>query len=843
MGQDPLQAENTFHVNQSSDDSGDETVSASVDIELSGEQVESLSIDAVENETLFPKEMQGLIGTPYDFNVDGGFTSATISFEFDSTALPEDAEPTIYHFNEETQELEPLETTIVNNTASAMVEHFSTYLLIDRTVFEKSFKWEDTWATDGNENQYQNVEVVFIIDDSGSMQSNDPTNERLTVARNLIDELPEDSKIGIVKFESVTSILTSEKVSDRETAKSYLTTNNFHSNGTTYMYTAIDDSFSLFDTPNDKTLRLMIVLSDGDTFDTQKHSSTISNAKSNSIAVYTVGLGNSTSYFTNYLKPLAEETGGGFYLAANASELAAIYKDIGKQIDISTESDGDGIPDYYEDHMLAFNGTPIRLDKNNPDTDGDHLMDGEEVSVELIYNEDKSKVYVKGQMRSDPSLKDSDFDGKQDDVDAVPMDNRFLGTLKTDYADSTVSGTMDYRWFFDDNTAYHPDLSKVSLLFSSAIYHPNTLALRDIINTDTTNGETLDNVMDYFGFNAPVCKNLSDLYTDNHLSEVGLGYRTVEYNGTEKTILAVTVRGTDSSIEEWSSNFDIGNLSEFDSVEDWKTALNHEGFDVAANRILKIIDQYITDQGLDPSKLVYWVTGHSRGAGIANLIGAYLEDVGKTAFTYTFAAPNTTMAGNTAAYRSIFNIVNRDDFVPCLPMTGWGYGRYGRSASVSIASNYEKEWEALTGKWDYNPTGTLDNTVQTLTNVLNGDARVECYKYTCKDHGDGSNDTITVKGFSDPANDPRNLQGYYISEKNLLIYTVCQCPEYFLQLLAAKMGAEIGDLEFATWDVAKRYESAKRAIIRSAIGGIEHPHYTESYYVLAKNITEGAFGE
>ena len=33
-------------------------------------------------------------------------------------------------------------------------------------------------------------------------------------------------------------------------------------------------------------------------------------------------------------------------------------------------------------------------------------------------------------------------------------------------------------------------------------------------------------------------------------------------------------------------------------------------------------------------------------------------------------------------------------------------------------------------------------------------------------------------------------------------------------------------------NIADRYEAAKSGIVRSGLGGLEHPHYTESYYFL-----------
>lgn len=416
LGTDPLSADEEFDVTVSSNT--DDSVIPSVDITLSGDQIESLEIEPSVSSHLFPERMPGYLGMAYDFSVDGEFESATISFEFDVSILENGADPTIFYFNEEDQTLEELETTISGNIASAVVTHFSTYILIDRTVYYSSFSWEDVWDTEGT---FHSVEIVLVIDDSGSMSSNDGSNQRLAVAQNLINKLPEGSKIGIVWFASSAKLLTSELTTDKESAKAYLTSDYFKSSGGTYMYTAINSGFTLFESTEDDVLKMMVVLSDGNSSGTSNHSSTIATAQENNIRIYTVGLGSSTSYFTSYLKPLAEETGGSFYLASEADELGDIYEDINKKIDLEADADSDDIPDYYEDNMIAFNGIKIELDKNDDDTDDDGLKDGEEVVVELVYNEDKTKVYVKGRLVSYPDKEDSEGDGIPDSEDTAPL--------------------------------------------------------------------------------------------------------------------------------------------------------------------------------------------------------------------------------------------------------------------------------------------------------------------------------------------------------------------------------------------------------------------------------------
>lgn len=52
-----------------------------------------------------------------------------------------------------------------------------------------------------------------------------------------------------------------------------------------------------------------------------------------------------------------------------------------------------GIADWYEDHLVLFNGVSLKLDKNNPDTDGDGIPDGEEIDrLDYRYNADRTKV-------------------------------------------------------------------------------------------------------------------------------------------------------------------------------------------------------------------------------------------------------------------------------------------------------------------------------------------------------------------------------------------------------------------------------------------------------------------
>jgi len=456
----------------------DENTIPELEIEAAGTSLNSLCIEPTDPEDVITsKNIPGFIGNGYDITMDGTFKRAKLSITFEQSLLSDpNFDPVIYYINEETQEMEELDTVVSGNTAYAELKHFSKYILVNRYEFNKSLTWIDWWE---EEKIYNGVEIVLVIDDSGSMDSNDRYNQRLTVAKNLIDSLPNNSKIGIVNFESDVELLTTTLTEDRESAKAYLTTGYFKSNGGTMMYTAIGNAFTLFESTDEKILKMMVVLSDGNTSDTSKHSSVISTATTNDVKIYTIGLGSSTRYFNSYLKPLAENTGGNFYLAQNASSLEEIYTNIGNKIDINTDSDMDGISDYYEENMVLFNRIAIELDKNDPDSDDDRLKDGEEIKITYTYNEDRSKVCVTGKLISNPTKMDSDGDEIEDCFDESPMK-----PWKPTTSLGNIVKNAGFLYYEGENILYSRKKAEQSKMGFSYAYDEGIFAILSILDCE-----------------------------------------------------------------------------------------------------------------------------------------------------------------------------------------------------------------------------------------------------------------------------------------------------------------------------------------------------------------------
>ena len=180
------------------------------------------------------------------------------------------------------------------------------------------------------------------------------------------------------------------------------------------------------------------------------------------------------------------------------------------------------------------------------------------------------------------------------------------------------------------------------------------------------------------GFTQIVQRNYYPAQQPNHHRVAyTFAHREIVMNGQLRTLIAIVIRGTNG--EEWHSNFDVG------------TGDVHEGFALATQALRLDFGEYVYNNNLlNPDENIIFITGHSRGAAVANLLaGQFNEDQffvqPHYLFAYTFATPNTTRTPNTT-FRNIYNFVNPEDFVPFmpLPMSGWDFGRHGRTYAFPV---------------------------------------------------------------------------------------------------------------------------------------------------------------
>lgn len=188
------------------------------------------------------------------------------------------------------------------------------------------------------------------------------------------------------------------------------------------------------------------------------------------------------------------------------------------------------------------------------------------------------------------------------------------------------------------------------------------------------------------------------------------GNMPITVKGENYTLIALAVRGGGYE-SEWASNFTIGSSGQ------------HNGFNTAKNNVINFLQTYVEEQNITGA-VKFWITGYSRAAATANLVGGDIDNgvvistnisyASDDIYTYCFETPAgalTSEVKGQSKYNNIFNIINSSDPVPYVAPAAMGFGRYGVDRylpSQESSSNYA----ALKAK---------------MLNIYNGLASTSCY--------------------------------------------------------------------------------------------------------------------
>ncbi len=145
-GFDPVAANDSFAFSVSAEKNG---LTAGAKVNVNGQVAESVSVEPLLNNTLIDETVPGALGSAYEFNVTGDLGAVEIFFQPSSAVLSNDAiNPVIYCLNEETQVFYEMETSVENGVVKTETSHFSTYILLDKNVYEEYLK--STYSVDYN---------------------------------------------------------------------------------------------------------------------------------------------------------------------------------------------------------------------------------------------------------------------------------------------------------------------------------------------------------------------------------------------------------------------------------------------------------------------------------------------------------------------------------------------------------------------------------------------------------------------------------------------------------------------------------------------------------------------
>ena len=177
------------------------------------------------------------------------------------------------------------------------------------------------------------------------------------------------------------------------------------------------------------------------------------------------------------------------------------------------------------------------------------------------------------------------------------------------------------------------------------------------------------------GFSVLLQEHLAKDSADrSHTSGFTLSGGQMTVRGEKRNVLLITVNGTTGS--EWYSNFDFSFTKSNDGL--WA-----DNFHAAAEDIWLVCKG--ASAGVEDP--VWLITGYSRGAACANLLGVMADEEfgAENVYVYAFACPNTMKDSEKAAsYSNIFNILNPNDPITHMPLSAWGYTRAGVDKVLSF---------------------------------------------------------------------------------------------------------------------------------------------------------------
>ncbi|MEG2645976.1 MAG: VWA domain-containing protein [Clostridia bacterium] len=201
------------------------------------------------------------------------------------------------------------------------------------------------------------TQVMFVIDNSGSMYSadevenslaNDVEFKRVDLSTKLIDKLKGNYKFGAAKFTFEYSVL-QKMTDDRSLVKEKI--NNIKTGVEkftgTYISAAIEGGLKEFENNSNANNKILILLTDGketkdiEGYDEKKIKSAISEAKQKNVKIISIGLGKEVD--KEFLSKIATDTSGEFYYAPKAESLEGIFDRISADLNynlVDTDKDG-----------------------------------------------------------------------------------------------------------------------------------------------------------------------------------------------------------------------------------------------------------------------------------------------------------------------------------------------------------------------------------------------------------------------------------------------------------------------------------------------------------------------
>jgi|GEM_PF-4453698 len=471
-----------------------------------------------------------------DLETDRRFQRANVSFEYDDAPDVNESDLAVFTFNSSVGTFVPLNTSIdsENDTVHAETTHFSTFVVFDVSNWASAFE-ANTPPSDrgGDDGDVRPLDVAFVIDSSGSMGWNDPSGYRKSAAREFVGALLDVDRAAVVDYDHRASV-TQSLTRDFDAVNASI--GALDSSGGTDISGGVSTGLDhLLAGSNASRARTMILLADGQGGSAQSQAE---RAAANDVTIHTIGFGNADE---SELESIATETDGSFHAVGSAEELPEVFSRVAENTTGGVDSDDDGLTDAQETGgMLIGTGENVTTNPEEPDTDGDLLLDGDEVgeyvSMDYEFTIGDRRVSLDEAFYATPSHP-LDVDSDDDGVGDYP--EREGWNVSVVYRNGSV-----YRW--NTSERLEPGETTGNVTFTSDPWDSDTDddglpddVERDVTHTDpnatVTYGITQEHqrsIIDPIGERAQRLSDSASIDSGYPVSEMSrLGFvRTINFN-------------------------------------------------------------------------------------------------------------------------------------------------------------------------------------------------------------------------------------------------------------------------------------------------------------------------
>ncbi len=201
---------------------------------------------------------------------------------------------------------------------------------------------------------WPSLDVIFVIDDTGSMEQNDPGHLCTKAVMQFVDLLPDDSsQVGVVTYsvgveKQLKPILITADNDAKAKIKSFIKKSIQQDGAYTDIASGLVAGKKLLDQfKRSNAQPLIILISDGENDLGKNRTQAQSDADLKKVLqsdypVYTIGLGDKSQSYRMYLSGIANETDGQAYFPKSEKELPTLVKDIQNSF-LNREAQGDQI--------------------------------------------------------------------------------------------------------------------------------------------------------------------------------------------------------------------------------------------------------------------------------------------------------------------------------------------------------------------------------------------------------------------------------------------------------------------------------------------------------------------